>query len=234
MKERKITVLGTIVNVVLIIIGSVIGSIFKRGMKESYQDILMQGMGLAVTALGVFSISKHMGNSQYPVLFIVSLAVGSIVGEKLDMESRFKNLVSRISKGNLAEGLSTAVLLFCIGTLSIVGPIESALNGNQTYLFTNAILDLITSMVLAATFGIGIALSAIVLFCWQGFFYMAAGYVADFITSELLTEISIIGGVLILSSGLSILGVKKFKTMNLIPALLFPVVYLTVKSLIGF
>ncbi|WP_411504479.1 DUF554 domain-containing protein [Brevibacillus centrosporus] len=226
--------LGTIVNVVLIIIGSVIGSIFKRGMKESYQDILMQGMGLAVTALGVFSISKHMGNSQYPVLFIVSLAVGSIVGEKLDMESRFKNLVSRISKGNLAEGLSTAVLLFCIGTLSIVGPIESALNGNQTYLFTNAILDLITSMVLAATFGIGIALSAIVLFCWQGFFYMAAGYVADFITSELLTEISIIGGVLILSSGLSILGVKKFKTMNLIPALLFPVVYLTVKSLIGF
>ncbi|MGG0935644.1 DUF554 domain-containing protein [Brevibacillus centrosporus] len=226
--------LGTIVNVVLIIIGSMIGSIFKRGMKESYQDILMQGMGLAVTALGVFSISKHMGNSQYPVLFIVSLAVGSIVGEKLDMESRFKNLVSRISKGNLAEGLSTAVLLFCIGTLSIVGPIESALNGNQTYLFTNAILDLITSMVLAATFGIGIALSAIVLFCWQGFFYLAAGYVADFITSELLTEISIIGGVLILSSGLSILGVKKFKTMNLIPALLFPVVYLTVKSLIGF
>ncbi|MDR7316691.1 DUF554 domain-containing protein [Brevibacillus nitrificans] len=225
--------LGTIVNVVLIIVGSVIGSIFKRGMKESYQDILMQGMGLAVTALGVFSISKHMGNSQYPVLFIVSLAVGSIVGEKLDMESRFKNLVSRISKGNLAEGLSTAVLLFCIGTLSIVGPIESALNGNQTYLFTNAILDLITSMVLAATFGIGIALSAIVLFCWQGFFYMAAGYVADFITPELLTEISIIGGVLILSSGLSILGVKKFKTMNLIPALLFPVVYLTVKSLIA-
>ncbi|KQL49633.1 hypothetical protein AN963_07875 [Brevibacillus choshinensis] len=225
---------GTIVNVVLIIVGSLIGSVFKRGMKDSYQDILMQGMGLAVTALGVYSISKHMPNSHYPVLFIVSLALGGVIGEKLDMENRFKNIVSKFSKGNLAEGLSTAVLLFCIGTLSIVGPIESALNGNQTYLFTNAILDLVTSIVLAATFGIGIALSAIVLFCWQGFFYVAAGAVAAYITPELLTEISIIGGVLILSSGLSILGVKKFRTMNLIPALFIPVVYLSVKSLIGF
>lgn len=226
--------IGTIVNVVLIIVGSLIGSVFKRGMKDSYQDILMQGMGLAVTALGVYSISKHMPNSQYPVLFIVSLALGGVMGEKLNMEHRFKNIISRFSKGNLAEGLSTAVLLFCIGTLSIVGPIESALNGNNTYLFTNAILDLVTSIVLAATFGIGIALSAIVLFCWQGFFYVTAGAVAGYITPELLTEISIIGGVLILSSGLSILGVKKFRTMNLIPALLIPVVYLSVKNLIGF
>ena len=120
----------------------------------------------------------------------------------------------------MAEGLSTAVLLFCIGTLSIVGPIESALNGNQTYLFTNEILDLVTSIVLAATFGLGIALSAVVLFCWQGFFYFTAKAVSGYITPALLTEISIIGGVLILSSGLSILGVKKFSTMNLIPSLL--------------
>lgn len=224
---------GTIVNVVSIIVGSVIGSVFKRGMKDSYQDILMQGMGLAVMALGVYAISKHMPNSQYPVLFIVSLALGGVVGEKLNMEERFKTLVSKISKGNLAEGLSTAVLLFCIGTLSIVGPIESALNGNQTYLFTNAILDFVTSIVLAATFGIGIALSAIVLLCWQGFFYVAAGAVASYITPELLTEISVIGGVLILSSGLGILGLKKFRTMNLIPALLIPVVYLSIKSWIG-
>ncbi len=226
--------LGTIVNVVLIIMGSIIGSVFKRGMKDAYQDILMQGMGLAVTALGVYAISKHMPNSQYPVLFIVSLALGGVIGEKLNMEERFKTLVSKISKGNLAEGLSTAVLLFCIGTLSIVGPIESALNGNQTYLFTNAILDFVTSIVLAASFGIGIALSAIVLFCWQGFLFVSAGAVAGHITPELLTEISVIGGVLILSSGLSILGLKKFRTMNLIPALLIPVLYLSVKSWIGF
>lgn len=225
--------LGTIVNAGLIVVGSVIGSVFKKGMKESYQDILMQAMGLAVTALGIYSLAKHMPNSQYPVLFIVSLALGGIIGEKLNMEERFKTVVSRFSKGNLAEGLSTAVLLFCIGTLSIVGPIESALNGNQTYLFTNAILDLVTSIVLAATFGVGIAFSAIVLFCWQGFFYVAAGAVAGLITPALLTEISIVGAALILSSGLSILGIKKFKTMNLIPALLVPALFMAVKDLIG-
>jgi uncharacterized membrane protein YqgA involved in biofilm formation len=195
-----VVVLGTIVNAVLIVLGSVIGSKLKRGLKESYQDILMQGMGLAVMALGVYAIAKHMPNSHYPVLFIVSLAAGGLMGEKLNMEQRFKQMVSKFSRGNLAEGLSTAVLLFCIGTLSIVGPIESALNGNQTYLFTNALLDLMTSIVLAASFGIGIALSAVVLFCWQGFFYVAAKAVAEAITPELLTEISIIGGVLILSS----------------------------------
>ncbi|MGO0058842.1 DUF554 domain-containing protein [Brevibacillus fluminis] len=225
--------LGTIVNAGLIVVGSVIGSVFKKGMKESYQDILMQAMGLAVTALGIYSLAKHMPDSQYPVLFIVSLALGGIIGEKLNMEERFKTVVSRFSKGNLAEGLSTAVLLFCIGTLSIVGPIESALNGNQTYLFTNAILDLVTSIVLAATFGVGIAFSAIVLFCWQGFFYVAAGAVAGLITPALLTEISIVGAALILSSGLSILGIKKFKTMNLIPALLVPALFMAVKDLIG-
>ncbi|MFD2370660.1 DUF554 domain-containing protein [Brevibacillus sp. GCM10020057] len=224
---------GTIVNALLILVGSVIGSVFKRGIKDDYQDILMQAMGLAVTALGLCSVAKHMPDSQYPVLFIASLAIGGLIGEKLNMEHRFKQFVSRFSKGNLAEGLSTAVLLFCIGTLSIVGPIESALNGNQTYLFTNAILDLVTSMVLATSYGIGIALSAIVLFCWQGFFYVAAGAVAGAITPELLTEISIIGGVLIMSSGLGILGLKKFRTINLIPALFIPAVYLGIRSLLG-
>ncbi|WP_103110127.1 DUF554 domain-containing protein [Brevibacillus reuszeri] len=222
--------LGTIVNAVLIVVGSLIGSVCKRGMKESYQDILMQGMGLAVVALGVFAISKHMPNSQYPVLFIVSLALGGVIGQACNLENRFNRIVSTFSKGNLAEGLSTAVLLFCIGTLSIVGPIESALNGNQTYLLTNAIFDLVTSIVLAATFGLGIALSAVVLFCWQGFFYFTAKAVSSYITPELLTEISIIGGVLILSSGLSILGVKKFSTINLIPSLLVPVIFLVVKN----
>ncbi|MGG4494924.1 DUF554 domain-containing protein [Brevibacillus reuszeri] len=224
--------IGTIVNVVLIVMGSMIGSVFKKGLKEQYQDILMQGMGLAVAALGVFAITKHMPDSEYPVLFIVSLAIGGVIGERVNMEEKFHQLVSKVSKGNLAEGLSTAILLFCIGTLSIVGPIESALNGNQTYLFTNGILDFVTSIVLAATFGIGIALSAVVLFCWQGFFYVAAKMVSGFITPELLTEISIIGGVLILSSGLSILGVRKFRTINLIPSLVIPVIYLVAKNLL--
>ncbi len=116
-------------------------------------------------------------------------------------------------------------MLFCLGTLSILGPIESALNHNNTYLFTNATLDLVTSLVLASTYGIGIALSAFVLFIWQGSIFLLANQVGPFLTAELMTEVSIVGGFLILASGLSILKIKSFRIFNLLPSLLVPVVW---------
>ena len=104
-----------------------------------------------------------------------SLALGGLIGTRLDLASAFDRVVSKISRGsNLAQGLSTAILLFCAGTLSILGPMQSALQGDNTFLFTNAILDGITSIVLSSTFGFGVAISAGVLFCWQGSIYMLA------------------------------------------------------------
>ena len=120
-----------------------------------------------------------------------------------------------------------------MGTLSILGPIQSALYGDNTYLFTNATLDLISSTVLASTYGIGMCAAAAVLFCWQGAIYLGAGFLAPFLSQELLTEISIIGGFLIASSGLSILNIKQFKTMNMLPCLLVPVAWFLVKGFIG-
>ncbi|WP_400246780.1 DUF554 domain-containing protein [Niallia sp. JL1B1071] len=224
--------IGTLFNCFMILAGSTVGSFLKKGIKAEYQDILMQAMGLAAIALGIHSIVQYMPDSKYPVLFIVSLAIGGLIGEKLDIENAFKRIVSKFSKGNLAEGLSTAILLFCAGTLSILGPIESALRGNHTYLFTNGILDGVTSIVLASTFGFGIAASALVLFLWQGFFYVTAGLLASFLTPDLLAEISIIGGILILSSGLSILGIKNFKTLNLLPALIVPAIWFIILKLV--
>nr|WP_239541037.1 DUF554 domain-containing protein [Pullulanibacillus pueri] len=225
-------VIGTVFNCLTILVGSTIGSIFKKGLKKNYQDILMQAMGLAAAALGISSVVQYLPSSHYPVLFIISLAVGGVAGEWINLEKRFQQLVGRFSKSHLAEGLSTAILLFCVGTLSILGPIESALKGNETYLFTNAILDGVTSMVLASSFGIGIAASALVLFLWQGFFYITADTMANVMTEDLLTELSIIGGILILSTGLSILGIKKFKTLNLLPSLLIPVIVFAFKALL--
>jgi uncharacterized protein len=222
---------GTIFNVVMIIVGSIIGSIFKKGIKDEYQDILMQAMGLAATALGINAVVQHLPSSKYPVLFIVSLALGGLIGEKINLETRFNTLVNKFSKSNLAEGLSTAILLFCIGSLSILGPIEAALKGNYTYLLANGMLDGITSIVLASTFGIGIAASAIVLFAWQGSIYLAAKLMESSINTDLLNEVTIVGGLLILSSGLSILGIKKFKTLNLLPSILVPPVVILIISI---
>ena len=217
--------IGTIANASTILVGSIIGSTLRKGFDEKYKNIMMDSMGLAATALGINSIVQAMPDSKYHVLFIVSLALGGIIGTALSLDTLFDRAVSKISKGsNLAQGLSTAILLYCAGTLSILGPIQSALQGDNTYLFTNAILDGITSIVLSSTFGIGIALAAI---------YLLAGLIAPFITDTLMTEISLVGGVLIFASGLGILGIKKIKTLNLLPALLIPPVAVTILSHFG-
>lgn len=226
--------IGTVVNCATIVVGSAAGAWLKSGIQERYQQILIQAMGLAAAALGMNAVTSALPHSAYPVLFIISLALGGLAGEWLDAENRFNRAVARFSKGNLAEGLSTAVLLFCVGTLSILGPIESALKGNNTYLFANAVLDGVTSAVLASAFGFGIALSALILLVWQGSLYYFAGSLSGFISPELLTEISVIGGVLLISTGINILKIKQIKTMNLLPALLVPPLFFAVKRVLGF
>ena len=223
--------IGTIVNTCTILAGSVIGSVLKKGIRKEQQNALYTAMGLAATGLGINAVVQNMPDSNYPVLFIVSLALGSLLGTMLDIEGCFKKLTDRLSVGELSRGLSTGILLFCIGTLSILGPIQSALYGDHTYLFTNATLDFVTSMVLASTYGIGMALSAGVLFCWQGLIYVCALALGNFMTADMMTELSIVGGFLIASSGLSILNIKDCKTMNMLPSLVIPVAFCWVMGL---
>ncbi|MCF2603908.1 DUF554 domain-containing protein [Parabacteroides distasonis] len=223
--------IGTIVNTITIIVGSCVGHFAKRGIKEPYQKVMFTAMGLASLALGFNAVCNHLPKSEYPILFIVSLSVGGVVGTMLDLNGRFNHLVNRFSKSNLAQGLSTGILLYCIGTLSIVGPMMSALYGDHTFLFTNATLDLVTSAVLATTYGIGMVLAAPVLFCWQGAFYLAAKLAGGVIPDAMVTEISIVGGTLIAASGLGILQIKDCKTLNLLPSLAVPILFFLLKSL---
>lgn len=224
--------LGTIVNTATIVTGTIIGHIAKKGIKEKYQQVLFNAMGLAAVALGFNAVSNNLPKSQYPVLFIISLAIGGLAGTMLKLDERFKKLSSRIGTSNLAQGLSTGILLYCIGTLSIVGPVMSALYGDNTYLFTNATLDLVTSAVLATTYGIGMLWAAPVLFLWQGAIYLLTLLAGDIIPTPLVTEISVVGGVLIAASGFSILGIKDCKTINMLPALVVPVLFFILKSFI--
>ena len=222
--------IGTIVNTGTILAGSLIGSIIRKGIKEKYQNALYNAMGLAAAVLGINAVVGNLPDSQYPVLFILSLAAGSLLGTMADLDGRFQSFVGKFSSSNLGQGLSTGILLYCIGTLSILGPIQSAINHDHTYLFTNATLDFVTSMVLASTYGIGMALAAVVLFLWQGSIYLSAGLLSGFISPELMSEVSIVGGVLIFSSGLSILGIKDCKALNMLPSLLVPVLWFILKT----
>jgi len=237
--------IGTIVNTAAILAGSAIGATMKRGIKPQYQQVVFVAIGLCSIALGLNACVQHLPKSHYPVLFILSMAMGGLVGASMKLSERFSRLVdgkhtatvdgkqtaTADGKPRLSEGLSSAILLFCIGTFSMLGPVNSAILDDNTYLYTNATLDFITSMVIASTYGYGIMLAAPVLFCWQGMFYLVAKLSASAISDELITELSVVGGLLIMGSGLGILKIKDCKTLNLLPALLVPILFFMFKAL---
>jgi len=251
--------LGTVVNTAAIIIGSIIGSLIGRGIKEQYKQTIYTGLGLASLAIGLNATLQNLPRSQYPVLFIIAIAIGGVIGTALDIDGRFHRLIDRTkstgtndtndtlgqqvcsapkqsiipnSSPHLADGLSTAILLYCIGPLSMLGPVISALKGDNTFLYTNATLDLVSSTVFAATYGFGMVLAAPVLFCWQGLFWLAARLSSDAVGDALMSELLIVGGLLITASGLALLQLKDCKTLNLLPALLVPVAWFLIKCLL--
>ncbi|MCR5313019.1 MAG: DUF554 domain-containing protein [Bacteroidaceae bacterium] len=231
--------LGTIVNTATILVGGAFGAIVREGIGEKYKKSMFNALGLACLVLGANASLSNMGKSEYPVLFIISLAIGGLIGTRLDFAGRLDRLNAKInakkkSDNNSLEGLVTGLLLYCIGTFSIIGPVLSCLSPSHgwafnepgnTYLYTNATLDLVTSAVLAASYGWIMLAAAPVLFCWQGMFYLIAYYCGGAMPEAMRIELSIVGGVLIISSGLGILGIKDCKTVNLLPSLLVPVVF---------
>ena len=238
--------LGTIVNTTTILVGGTFGAIVREGIGEKYKAAMFNALGLACLVLGMNASLPNMPKSEYPVMFIISLVIGGIIGTRLDLAGRLDRLNTRLyarTKGssNGLQGLVTGVLLYCIGTFSIVGPVLSCLSPTQgwvfsepanTFLYTNATLDLVTSAVLAASYGWIMLLAAPVLFCWQGSFYAIAFFCGEAMPEPMRTELSIVGGVFIISSGLSILGIKECKTANLLPSLLVPVTFYLIKSLV--
>ena len=210
---------GTLFNVSTIIIGSLIGGSLRERFPVRFQKILLQAMGLVAIAIGLHTTVVNLEKSQYPIVFILSLAIGAVIGESLQIQQRMNSKIDQGTNGSLASGLTTAVLLFCIGSLSILGPIQAAINHDYTFLITNGVLDGITSIVLAATFGFGIMWAALVLFIWQGSIYLVAFLFQQSLDPTLFVEPMIIGGILIFASGLAILKIKELPTLNLLPGL---------------
>lgn len=225
---------GTIVNTIALLVGTSIGCLLKKGIKSKYENVLYTAMGLAALGIGLENVTNSMPKSKYPVLFIVSLSLGAVIGTWLDIDGRFNHLVDKLGQSELGKGLATEILLCCIGALSIVGPVMAAVKGDYTMLYTNATLDFVTSMVFGASFGWGMIWVAPVLFCWQGMIYLVAKFLsASFFSGPLITEISIVGGFLIACTGLALLKIKNVKALNFLPALLVPIVFFIFKDVTG-
>lgn len=228
--------IGTIVNTCTIIVGSIVGALMHKGIKEKYKEALYTGLGLVCLGIGLNAVISNFTKSEYPVLFIVSIAIGSVIGTALDIDGRFSRLINKRANSknssDIAKGLSTAILLYCIGPLAMLGPMISALKGDNTFLYTNATLDLVTSIVFTSTYGILMILAAPILFCWQGLFYTVAKISSTAISDALMAELLIVGGLMIVASGLSLLKLKECKTLNMLPSLLIPLLWFIVTSIL--
>ncbi|WP_251545529.1 DUF554 domain-containing protein [Limosilactobacillus caecicola] len=225
--------IGTMANVVAILIGTSIGCLAKNGIKKKYENVLFLAMGLAALGIGLQNVVNNIPKSHYPVLFIVSLAVGGLLGTWWDLDAHYNRIIDKFSNGHgsqIGKGIATGVLLYCIGALSIVGPVMAAVKGDNTMLFTNAMLDFVSSIVFGASFGWGMLACAPVLLCWQGGIFLIAKYFsASFFSNSLITEIAIVGGFLIATTGITLLKLREIKTLNLLPSLLIPILFFLVQ-----
>ena len=223
-----------IINAIAVIVGSAIGAMARKGIRAKYISVLNTAMGLAALVLRVNVAMENMQKTQYPVLFIFCLSLGGLLGTVLRFDQHLERATRRISTSNLAEGITTGVLFCCVGTLAMMGPVMSALYDDNTYLMTAATLNLVTMIVLASSYGFGVALTAIAVFAWMASIYGIALLSKTFISEELISEVSLVGGVLIAAAGLGVLHIKDCKTINLLPALIMPMIFFALKALLGF
>lgn len=217
-------------NFLAVVVGTLIGAVAKRGIREKYLTVMNTAMGLCALVLGINVAMTNMMKSEIPVLFICCMSLGGLLGTWLRIDQRIENLTrsdnAQASNSHpVTQGVITAVLLCCVGTLSMMGPVLSALKGDDTYLLTAAVLNGVTMIVIASSYGIGVIVTAIIVALWQGFFYGIAILSADLISEELVCETSIVGGILIAAAGLGVMNIKDCKTTNLLPALLMPILY---------
>ena len=225
--------LGTVVNVVAIIIGALIGILIRKGIKDKYKSIIMDGIGVSVVVIGIMGGIK----ANNIILIIGSIVVGCIIGEMIDIDLKLEHLgikmEARFGKGdsNFSKGFVTASLVFCIGAMAIVGSLESGISGNHETLFAKSILDGISAIIFASTLGIGVAFSAIPVFIYQGGITLLANVMKDLLTPDVINEMSAVGGILILAIGINILGIKKIKVANMLPSIFIPIIYLAIVNL---
>ena len=228
--------LGPVVNgiaiVICALIGIVVGKFFKNGLPVRFEEIIKKAIGLSILYIG---ISGAMDNKRV-MLLIISIVVGSILGEWINIDKGMNSIglwAERkfgFGEGNFAKGFVNASILYCTGSMAIVGAMNSGLQGNHEMLFAKSILDGVIGIVFASTMGIGVAFSAIPVLLYEGAIALGAGYIKDLLTTEIITEMSAVGSLLIAALGFNFLEIKEIKVANMIPAIFLPWLFIAIES----
>lgn len=221
--------IGVLVNTIAVLVGSTLGLRLKKGIPERLTNAVMIGIGLCSMYIGIDGALQ----GENTLVLIVSMVLGAIVGTALDLDGKIQTLGELIerkfqredpgagAKLSLAQGFVTASLLFCVGSMTIVGSLNAGISGDNQMLFTKSLLDLISSIMLAASLGLGVLLSAAFVLVFQGALVLLATVIAPFLTDAAIAELTCCGSVLILAIGFNLAGLARFKVADYLPALLF-------------
>ena len=219
--------IGTIANALAIIAGGILGLLFKNAIPEKISEALLKATGLAVIAIGI----NLMLSGKNFTLLIISLVIGTIIGEVIDIEKNLDKFGAFIEskmknkESNVALGFVTCTLVYCVGSMAIVGSIQSGLTGNHEILFSKAVLDGITAVTFAATMGAGVVLSGISVLVYQGAITMLASLMQSLLGTVVVNEMTAIGGVIIMGIGLNFLIANRMRVGNLLPSIFIPIIY---------
>ena len=223
----KIFLSGAVVNFFAVILAGLLGLLIKKGISDKIKNALMHGMALCVLYIGITGFFEENVNI---LVIIISFAIGSVLGVLADFDKLINNagirLQNKLSHGNdnrFAEGFVTATLLFCVGAMTIVGSIQSGIQGDNSMLYSKTVIDTVSTVALTATFGAGVILAAIPVLLIEGGITLLAVLVSPVLTDTAITQMSVIGSALIIALSFNMLGITKSKVMNYIPAVFLPI-----------
>lgn len=227
--------LGNIVNALAIIAGGLAGLFLRGGIQERYRETLMQAVGLCVVLIGISS-SLKTGSI---MIVILSLVIGSLIGEFIRIEARLDSIGKYVEKrlsgenSNFSKGFVQASLIFCVGSMAIIGSIESGLTGSHQTLFAKSVLDGVTTIILTSVMGAGVIMSCVSVFIYQSSITLLATFIKPFMTPDVIAQMSSAGGLLIIAIGLNMLEVGRIRAGNMLPAIFMPFIYTLILNMTG-
>lgn len=226
--------IGVIVNVITVLIGCTLGLIFRKGIPEKITNSAMVAIGLCNLCIGV----GGMMQGKDTIILIIAMVLGTMLGTALDIDGKLNHLSEKAgskfksSTSNIGEGFVTASLVFCVGSMTILGGLEAGLKGDNTLYYTKAVLDLISSLMLITSLGIGVVFAAGTVFVYQGALVLLASLLSPYLTSEIISELNCAGSLMIFALGLNLSGIGKFKVANFLPAIIIVPVACIIKGLL--
>ncbi len=231
--------LGTLINVASIIIGALIGLLFHKKSPRVLGERIMEGFGLFVIVIGIKGAIE--GNNS--LLLIVSIILGALIGESLKLEKKLNSFTGLLEmklvknkNDGFKEGFISTTILFCVGAMAIIGPMNGVLKGDYEILMIKSTLDGVTAFIFASAYGFSVLFSAGSVLIYQGLISLLAFFLKDFLSTETINNFSVIGSLLVAGIGFNMLKIssKKINVVNLLPAVFIPILYEPIKSAIEF